>query len=171
MPRFWPRGTSGSNGVISAGPASRAPTRVAPRRRTACRLSRIMMEVSPGGLAVKSQLVSNIAVAQLLVCFLSSLVRPDSFVVAPLVALYSVRERDRRALMLYMILVVAGVLMDFIYLVAGGVGWLGVTFAIVQLGLKLAVRFTIAKPPPRLKPRPESRSESPAVVPTAERPT
>ena len=56
-----------------------------------------MMEVSPSGLAARSQLVSNLAVAQLLVCFLAGLLRPDSFVVAPLVALYAARERDRRA--------------------------------------------------------------------------
>jgi len=48
-----------------------------------------MMEVSPSGLAARSQLVSNLAVAQLLVCFLAGLLRPDSFVVAPLVALYA----------------------------------------------------------------------------------
>ena len=56
-----------------------------------------MMEVGPSGLAARSQLVSNLAVAQLLVCFLAGLLRPDSFVVAPLVALYAARERDRRA--------------------------------------------------------------------------
>ena len=99
-----------------------------------------MMEVSPSGLAARSQLVSNLAVAQLLVCFLAGLLRADSFVVAPLVALYAARERDRRALMLYGILVGAGILMDFVYLVAGAaVSWLAVGFAIVQLGLKLAV--------------------------------
>ena len=56
-----------------------------------------MMEVSPSGLAARSQLVCNLAVAQLLVCFLAGLLRADSFVVAPLVALYAARERDRRA--------------------------------------------------------------------------
>ena len=56
-----------------------------------------MMEVSPSGLAARSQLVCNLAVAQLLMCFLAGLLRADSFVVAPLVALYAARERDRRA--------------------------------------------------------------------------
>ena len=41
----------------------------------------LMMEVSPSGLAARSQVVSNLAVAQLLVCFLAGLLRPDSFVV------------------------------------------------------------------------------------------
>ena len=65
----------------------------APRRR----VCGTMMEVSPSGLAARSQLVCNLAVAQLLVCFLAGLLRADSFVVAPLVALYAARERDRRA--------------------------------------------------------------------------
>ena len=68
----------------------------ATRRNTVATPS-LMMEVSPSGLAARSQLVSNLAVAQLLVCFLAGLLRPDSFVVAPLVALYAARERDRRA--------------------------------------------------------------------------
>ena len=129
-----------------------------------------MMEVSPSGLAARSQLVCNLAVAQLLVCFLAGLLRADSFVVAPLVALYAARERDRRAanpaspvdtgpcgheslltrvpahnrraLLLYGILVGAGILMDLAYLVSGAaVSWLAVGFAFVQLGLKLAVRL------------------------------
>ena len=98
-----------------------------------------MMDISPSGLAARSQLVSNIAVAQLLLCFIASQLRADSFVVAPLVALYAARERDRRALLLYGILVCVGVLMDFVYLVAGHAGWLAVCFALLQLGLKLAV--------------------------------
>ena len=62
--------------------------------------------------------------------------------VAPQVALYAARERDRRALMLYGILVGAGILMDLTYLVGGAaVSWLAVGFAIVQLGLKLAVHL------------------------------
>ena len=51
-----------------------------------------MMEVSPSGLAARSQLVCNLAVAQLLVCFLAGLLRADSFVVAPLVALKTKAE-------------------------------------------------------------------------------
>ena len=67
-------------------------------------------------------------------------------------ALYAARERDRRALMLYGILVGAGILMDLTYLVGGAaVSWLAVGFAIVQLGLKLAVR---------LGPSPHRRSPS-----------
>ena len=127
--------------------------------RRAARTPSLMMEVSPSGLAARSQLVSNLAVAQLLVCFLAGLLRADSFVVAPLVALYAARERDRRALMLYGILVGAGILMDFVYLVAGAaVSWLAVGFAIVQLGLKLAV-------PPQPQPAPPSRTASALAVP------
>ncbi len=49
--------------------------------------------------------------------------------------------RNRRALLLYGILVGAGILMDLAYLVSGAaVSWLAVGFAFVQLGLKLAVR-------------------------------
>ena len=48
----------------------------------------------------------------------------------------------RRALLLYGILVGAGILMDLAYLVSGAaVSWLAVGFAFVQLGLKLAVRL------------------------------
>ena len=54
--------------------------------------------------------------------------------------------------MLYGILVGAGILMDLTYLVGGAaVSWLAVGFAIVQLGLKLAVR---------LGPSPHRRSPS-----------
>ena len=49
---------------------------------------------------------------------------------------------NRRALLLYGILVGAGTLMDLAYLVSGAaVSWLAVGFAFVQLGLKLAVRL------------------------------
>ena len=49
--------------------------------------------------------------------------------------------RNRRALLLYGILVGAGILMDLAYLVSGAaVSWLAGGFAFVQLGLKLAVR-------------------------------
>ena len=116
-----------------------------------------MMEVVPSGLAARIQLVSNLAVAQLLVCFLASLLRADSFVVAPLVALYAARERDRRALMLYGILVGMGTLMDLLYLVVGGASWLAICFAIVQLGLKLAVCVNADNPVARaliLEPAP-----------------
>ena len=58
-------------------------------RRNTVATPSLMMEVGPSGLAARSQLVSNLAVAQLLVCFLAGLLRPDSFVVAPLVALYA----------------------------------------------------------------------------------
>ena len=126
-----------------------------------------MMEVSPSGLAARSQLVSNLAVAQLLVCFLAGLLRADPFVVAPLVALYAARERDRRALMLYGILVGAGILMDFVYLVAGAaVSWLVVGFVIVQLGLKLAVP---PQPQPTL-PSPVPRAPRPPPPPPPPRP-
>ena len=54
-----------------------------------------MMDVSPN--SAVARMVSDLAVAQLVLCFLGSLARADSFVVAPLVALYAARERDRRA--------------------------------------------------------------------------
>ena len=134
----------------------------ATRRNTVATPS-LMMEVSPSGLAARSQLVSNLAVAQLLVCFLAGLLRADSFVVAPLVALYAARERDRRALMLYGILVGAGILMDFVYLVAGAaVSWLAVGFAIVQLGLKLAVPPQPPAHRPAAPPQPSRYRQRPS---------
>jgi hypothetical protein len=63
-----------------------------------------------------SRLVSELALLQLLNCFAFSLARPDPFVVATVVALYAVRENDRRALDVYLLLVGVGAALDVLFL-------------------------------------------------------
>ena len=96
-----------------------------------------MMDVSPN--SAVARMVSDLAVAQLVLCFLGSLARADSFVVAPLVALYAVRERDRRALMLYLLLVCVGALVDFFFLVFVPHQWPATICTLLQIALKVAV--------------------------------
>ena len=59
------------------------------------------MEVE-NNVAFYSRLVANGALIQLLACFLLAS-RSDPYAVAPLIALYSTRESDRRAMMLYFV--------------------------------------------------------------------
>lgn len=84
-----------------------------------------------------SRRVSDVAVAQLALCFLLQFVRFDAFTVAPLVALYAVRERDRRALMLYLMLLCVGAVMDLAYILLCAPGTFGGLAGLVQLVLKL----------------------------------
>lgn len=63
-----------------------------------------------------SRLVSELALLQLLNCFAFSLARADPFVVATIVGLYAIRENDRRALDVYLLLVGVGAALDVLYL-------------------------------------------------------
>lgn len=73
------------------------------------------MEV-PHEISRASKLVTELTLLQLLTCFLFSLARADPFVVATLVGLYAVRENDRRALDLYLLLVGVGGALDVLFL-------------------------------------------------------
>ena len=84
-----------------------------------------------------SRRVSDVAVAQLGLCFLLQFARFDAFTVAPLLALYAVRERDRRALLLYLMLLCVGAVMDLAYILLGSPGFFAGLAGLVQLVLKL----------------------------------
>lgn len=84
-----------------------------------------------------SRRVSDVAVAQLGLCFLLQFARFDAFTVAPLVALYAVRERDRRALLLYLMLLCVGAVMDLAYILMVAPGFFAGLAGLVQLVLKL----------------------------------
>jgi len=73
------------------------------------------MEV-PHEFARASRLVPELVLLQLLICFAISLARADPFVVACVIGLYAVREMDRRALELYLLLVGVGAALDVLYL-------------------------------------------------------
>lgn len=82
------------------------------------------IDVVPGddSLAARAKRVSEGAVVQLGLSFLVSPARADPFLVAPLVCLYAVRESDRRAMLLYLLLGAASAPLDLAFLLSGA-GW------------------------------------------------
>ena len=77
------------------------------------------LRVSFGG-RTASNVVSEGALLQLVLCFLLSPARADPYVVGPLVALYALREDDRRALVLYGSISAASTPLDLGFLFGGG---------------------------------------------------
>eukprot|EP00965_Chrysotila_dentata_P065075 2157313-Pleurochrysis_carterae.AAC.4 len=93
---------------------------------------------------------------QLVLCFVGSLVRSEPYTGAPLVALYSLREQDARAMLLYLLLTCLGALLDIVDCLAGR-GAIATLLVVVELVLKLAALYPAATlyeklPAERLKP-------------------
>ena len=82
------------------------------------------------------KLLADGAAGLLGLCFLISPARADPFIVAPLVAMYALREDDRRALFLYLVMSVAAVPLDLVYISSGAGGWLAKLVALGALALK-----------------------------------
>ena len=99
-----------------------------------------MMEAPPDSeLSSRTWLVSHGACVQLAVLFLLSLGRSDPYVVAPLVVLYAVRERDRKAMLLYLLLTAGGVFVDVLAILFGATAHTGVVLG--QLLAKAAMLY------------------------------
>lgn len=96
--------------------------------------------------AFYSRLITNGSLVQLLLCFLLSN-RPDPYNVAPVIALYAVRENDRRAMLLYLVVTCLAAAFELIFLFHASLptvlGTLGVVIGCIMklcmlyLGLKL----------------------------------
>ena len=63
-------------------------------------------------------MLSECVIAQLALAFLVSPARTDPALVAPLVCLYALREADRRAMVLYIAMTAAAIVVDLIFLFA-----------------------------------------------------
>lgn len=96
-------------------------------------------------LAVAVLHFSSGLLAQLAFCFVLSPFRADPFVVGPLVALYALRESDRRAMMLFIALSVAAVPLDFGFVFSGGEGS-GSFFVKILAFAKLALTILLIYP-------------------------
>jgi peptidoglycan/LPS O-acetylase OafA/YrhL len=102
------------------------------------------MEVE-NNVAFYSRLVANGALIQLLACFLLAS-RSDPYAVAPLIALYSTRESDRRAMMLYFVVTCIAGAFELIYLLRGGPDGVWVTLGVLlEFGIKLGMLFPAMK--------------------------
>ena len=90
--------------------------------------------------------LSESVLVQLALTFITSPARADPFVVAPLVALYAIREADRRAMLLYVVMSVAAFPLDFIFLVSPGpVGFMFRLLTFASLLLKAALLYPAVK--------------------------
>ena len=90
--------------------------------------------------------LSESVLVQLALAFIISPVRADPFVVAPLVALYAIREADRRAMLLYVVMTVAACPLDLIFLASpGAVGFLFRLLTFASLLLKAALLYPAVK--------------------------
>ena len=90
------------------------------------------------------RLLSEGALAQIALCFLLGPARADPFIIGPLAALYAMREGDRRAMVLYMVLSSSSIPFDLIYMssAAAALARLGTVVAII---LKIALLFLALK--------------------------
>lgn len=89
--------------------------------------------------------LSDGALVQLALCFLLSPSRADLYVVGPLVALYALREDDRRALELYGYMSAASVPIDFIFLFRGSAGFLVGLVTLGGIGLKVLLTYVAVR--------------------------
>ena len=111
-----------------------------------------MLEVNRAPISVEEVLttphyLSEGVLGQLALAFLLSPVHTDPGLVAPLVALYALREDDRRAMLLYVVMTAAACPVDLQWLSTGGttagVGWQILAF--LSLLLKLALIYPAIK--------------------------
>ena len=82
---------------------------------------------------------------QLAFCFLLSPYRADPFVIAPLVALYALRESDRRAMMLFIAMSAAAVPLDLGFMFSGSGGFIIKLLAMGALALKAILTYAAVK--------------------------
>jgi hypothetical protein len=90
-------------------------------------------------------LLSELLLAQLALAFVVSSTRPDPFAVAPLIALYALREADRRAMMLYLVVSAATCLLDLFFLGSAPSGFMVKLLSFAALVLKVALLYPALK--------------------------
>lgn len=90
-----------------------------------------------GALTSRPSLLAEGALVQLSLVFFVSPWRVDPFLVGPLVCLYALRESDRRAMMLYLVISAVGAVIDLGLIFAGG--GLVKLASLVALALKAAL--------------------------------
>lgn len=104
----------------------------------------ITLRLSFGGRSA-STVLSEGALLQLAICFLLSPLRADPYIVGPLVALYALREDDRRALVLYAALSAASVPLDLIYFFSGNASFLVSMIVLGAIALKAGLVYVAVK--------------------------
>merc|ERR1711988_998745 len=62
-----------------------------------------------------SKMVRNVAILQLIICFLNSLHRVDMFAVVVVLAFYAVHEKDKKALLAYLTFMFFSIILDMVW--------------------------------------------------------
>jgi hypothetical protein len=104
----------------------------------------VSLRVSFGGRSA-SNVVSEGALLQLVLCFLLSPARADPYVVGPLIALYALREDDRRALVLYGSISAASTPLDLGFLFGGGANFFVNLLVLGSIALKAVLVYVAVK--------------------------
>ena len=92
-----------------------------------------------------SSVLSEGALLQLALCFFLSPARADPYVVGPLIALYALREDDRRALVLYGTVSAASIPLDLLFLFAASAAFLVKLVCLGAIALKGGLLFVALK--------------------------
>lgn len=87
----------------------------------------------------------ELVLTQLGLIFLLSPSRSDPYIVAPVVALYAVRQADRRAMWLYVVLGAVSCPLDLLFLFSADAGGLVKLLALASLALKVALFYPAVK--------------------------
>ena len=89
--------------------------------------------------------LSESILAQLGLAFLLSSTRSDPFVIGPLVALYALREADKRAMMLYIAISAGSCPLDLLFLLGADASFFVKLLTIASLALKAALIYPAVK--------------------------
>ena len=89
--------------------------------------------------------LSESILAQLGLAFLLSSTRNDPFVIGPLVALYALREADKRAMMLYIAISAGSCPLDLLFLLGADASFFVKLLTIASLALKAALIYPAVK--------------------------